>query len=261
MSISTRMGAVPPARGDQRASSTPPIAVLKAERGGRFRRAAQRLGRHYLYRIVNRRAPLTLDRGRAWRVKLALDAGAMHEAAQALVGRHDFSTFRDVAMPGQFAGAHARAPRRRPRRRRRSRRRALSFLHRQVRSMVGSLVEVGLGRWSPPISRRRWRPPTAAAAGRLRPACGLYLARVDYAAAYERRRQRSKARAPRVDARQRLEIVDGDALVDRVHGGADEAEFDHRAGVLDEARVGRAAAGRQLGLPPVTSSIARRRDR
>ena len=74
-----------------------PIAVLKSERvdsGFDARRSAS--ARHYLYRIVNRRAPLALERGRAWRVKAPLDVRAMHDAAQALVGRHDFSTFRDA---------------------------------------------------------------------------------------------------------------------------------------------------------------------
>src|SRR5208283_3765333 len=124
-----------------------PIAVLNAERvdaGFDARRSAS--ARHYRYRIVNRRAPLTLERGRAWRVKPDLDARAMHEAAQALVGRHDFSTFRDaqcqakspirtldkldVMRDGDEVLIEASA---------------LSFLHRQVRSMVGSLVEVGVG--------------------------------------------------------------------------------------------------------------------
>src|SRR5271155_740588 len=124
-----------------------PIAVLKAERARAdfdARRSAS--ARHYRYRIVNRRPPLSLDRGRAWRVKPPLDAGAMHEAAQALVGRHDFSTFRD-------AQCQAKSPIRtldKPDVRRDGDEilidaSALSFLPRQVRSMAGSLVEVGLG--------------------------------------------------------------------------------------------------------------------
>ncbi len=71
------------------------VAVLKAEPvADAFDARFSALRRHYLYRIINRRAPLTLDRGRAWLVKRVLDAGAMHEAAQILIGRHDFSTFR-----------------------------------------------------------------------------------------------------------------------------------------------------------------------
>ncbi len=105
-------------------------------------------GRRYLYRIVNRRAPLTLDAGRAWQVAGALDADAMHAAAQALVGLHDFTTFRSahcqsaspvktldrlaVTRVGEEVRIEAAAR---------------SFLHHQVRSMVGCLALVGLGRW------------------------------------------------------------------------------------------------------------------
>lgn len=105
-------------------------------------------GRSYLYRIVNRRAPLTLERGRAWQVAQPLDAEAMHSAAQALVGLHDFTTFRsahcqaaspvktldrlDVRREGDDVLIEAAAR---------------SFLHHQVRSMVGCLALVGLGRW------------------------------------------------------------------------------------------------------------------
>ncbi len=139
--------------------------------------------RHYLYRIVNRRAPLTFERGRAWQVKRELDAAAMQEAAQALLGRHDFSTFRDsqcqakspvrtlarldVARAGdrvEFSVA------------------ALSFLHRQVRSMVGSLVEVGLGKWSAADLKAALEAADRSRCGQVAPAYGLYLARVDYAA-------------------------------------------------------------------------------
>lgn len=106
------------------------------------------IGRSYLYRIVNRRAPLTLDKNRAWQVPQELDAAAMHRAAQALVGRHDFTTFRsahcqaqsplktldrlDVERVGEEVHIHAAAR---------------SFLHHQVRSMVGCLKLVGQGVW------------------------------------------------------------------------------------------------------------------
>ncbi|WP_425229623.1 tRNA pseudouridine(38-40) synthase TruA [Sphingomonas sp.] len=106
-------------------------------------------GRGYEYQIVNRRAPLTLERGLAWQVARPLDADAMATAAQRLVGRHDFTTFRsvhcqadspvrtldrlDVARDGERVTVHAAAR---------------SFLHHQVRSMVGALAEVGLGRWT-----------------------------------------------------------------------------------------------------------------
>jgi tRNA pseudouridine38-40 synthase len=161
-----------------------PVAVLKSEvadPGFDARRSAS--ARHYLYRIVNRRAPLALDRGRAWRVKPPLDAAAMHEAAQALVGLHDFSTFRDsqcqanspirtldrldVMRDGDDVLIEARA---------------LSFLHRQVRSMVGSLVEVGVGRSSRADLKDALEAADRSRCGPVAPACGLYLARVDYAA-------------------------------------------------------------------------------
>jgi tRNA pseudouridine38-40 synthase len=105
--------------------------------------------RRYLYRIVNRRAPLTFDVGLAWQVAVALDAGAMHGAAQRLVGRHDFTTFRsahcqaqspvktlgrlDVRRDGELIEIDVAAR---------------SFLHHQVRSMVGCLALVGRGKWS-----------------------------------------------------------------------------------------------------------------
>jgi tRNA pseudouridine38-40 synthase len=107
------------------------------------------LGRAYEYRIVNRRAPLTLEAGRAWRIARPLDAGAMHDAAQVLVGLHDFTTFRSVHCQSASAiktldrldvwreGDHvliAAAAR--------------SFLHHQVRSMVGCLALVGQGQWT-----------------------------------------------------------------------------------------------------------------
>ena len=110
------------------------------------------VGRSYVYRIANRRAPLTLDKNRAWLVSQDLDHAAMHEAAQALVGLHDFTTFRsvhcqadspvkmldrlDVEREGEEVRVHAAAR---------------SFLHHQVRSMVGCLALVGMGRW--PIER------------------------------------------------------------------------------------------------------------
>ena len=161
-----------------------PVAVLESERvdtGFDARRSAS--ARHYLYRIVNRRAPLTLERGRAWRVKPPLDAGEMHEAAQTLVGRHDFSTFRD-------SQCQAKSPIRTLDRLRVMRDgdevlievSALSFLHRQVRSMVGSLVEVGLGRWSESELKAALDAADRSRCGPVAPALGLYLARVDYPA-------------------------------------------------------------------------------
>ncbi len=137
--------------------------------------------RHYLYRIVNRRARLALDRGRAWQVAVPLDAGAMHEAAQHLVGRHDFTTFRssqcqansplrtldrlEVTREAQdiFIASSAR-----------------SFLHHQVRSMAGSLKMVGEGKWSADDLKRALDARERAACGPVAPSCGLYFMKVDY---------------------------------------------------------------------------------
>jgi len=153
--------------------------------------------RHYRYRIINRRAPLTLERGRAWRVKQPLDAIAMHAAAQALVGRHDFSTFRDsqcqakspirtldkldVRRAGDEVIIEASA---------------LSFLHRQVRSMVGSLVEVGSGRWDAGELKAALDAADRSRCGQVAPPHGLTLVRVDYAP----RRSRSAASEDADDA-------------------------------------------------------------
>jgi tRNA pseudouridine38-40 synthase len=160
------------------------LAILRAEHvGGDFDARHSATARHYLYRIVNRRAPLTIERGRAWRVKPRLDAEAMHEAARVLIGKHDFSTFRDsqcqanspvrtldrldVKRVGDDVLIEASAR---------------SFLHRQVRSMVGSLVEVGGGRWSAGEFKAAFEAADRARCGQVAPACGLYLVRVDYPA-------------------------------------------------------------------------------
>ncbi len=137
--------------------------------------------RHYLYRILNRRAPPALERGKAWFVPVELDAGAMQKAAQILVGHHDFTTFRssecqakspvktldllEVSRLGEAieVRAHAR-----------------SFLHNQVRSMVGSLKFVGEGNWSVADMSRALAARSREACGPVAPAEGLYLMRVDY---------------------------------------------------------------------------------
>ncbi len=159
-----------------------PVAVLAAERvpdsfDARFSARA----RHYVYRIINRRADLALDRGRAWRVPRPLDAEAMHKAAQRLLGKHDFTTFRatecqakspvktldrlDVAREGDEIRVFASAR---------------SFLHHQVRSMVGSLVLVGEGRWSAKDLRTALDARDRTACGQVAPPDGLYLMRVNY---------------------------------------------------------------------------------
>ena len=137
--------------------------------------------RHYEYRLINRRAPLTLERDRAWLVKRKLDAGAMHEGAQVLVGRHDFSTFRD-------SECQAESPIRTLERFEVMKDNDLilmklsarSFLHRQVRSMVGSLEHVGSGKWRIDDLRRALESRDRARCGTVAPAAGLYLVGVDY---------------------------------------------------------------------------------
>jgi tRNA pseudouridine38-40 synthase len=164
--------------------SPQPIAVLAAEPAREdFDARRSAVMRCYLYRIVNRRAPLTFERGRAWQVKRRLDAAAMQEAAQALLGRHDFSTFRDSQCQAKSpVRTLARLDVTRDGERVEFSVAALSFLHRQVRSMVGSLVEVGLGKWSAADLRQALEAADRSRCGQVAPAHGLYLARVDYAA-------------------------------------------------------------------------------
>jgi tRNA pseudouridine38-40 synthase len=159
-----------------------PIAVLSAEKvDGSFDARFSAKRRHYLYRIVNRRADLALDRQRAWRVARRLDADAMHEAAQALVGRHDFTTFRAAECQAKTpVKTLDRLAVERNGEEIRVSASARSFLQHQVRSMVGSLVLVGEGKW-------RAQDLAAALAARDRKACGpvappegLYLAGVEY---------------------------------------------------------------------------------
>jgi tRNA pseudouridine38-40 synthase len=159
-----------------------PVAVVDAQIATPdFQARFSATGRHYLYRIINRRAPLALERDQAWLVTRDLDASAMHEAAQSLVGKHDFTTFRaiecqantpvktldrlDVRREGEEILVEASAR---------------SFLHRQVRSLVGSLKMVGEGKWQISDMARVLDARDRAQCGALAPACGLYLMRVDY---------------------------------------------------------------------------------
>jgi len=137
--------------------------------------------RHYLYRIVNRRADLTLEQNHAWRVPRPLDAEAMHAAAQRLIGRHDFTTFRSTECQAKSpvktldrlvvtrAGEEIRITAA-----------ARSFLQHQVRSMVGSLVHVGEGKWSADDLSAALAARDRSACGQVAPPHGLYLVRVDY---------------------------------------------------------------------------------
>ena len=160
-----------------------PIAILNAEDAPpEFHARFDATGRSYIYRIISRRADLTLDKHRAWRVAAALDAGAMHAAAQALVGRHDFSTFRYIHCQADSPVKTLDSIRvQRKAEEIIVETTARSFLHHQVRSMVGSLVEVGRGR-----QQVRWISDILYAADRtlcgpVAPAAGLYLASVSYA--------------------------------------------------------------------------------
>jgi tRNA pseudouridine38-40 synthase len=159
-----------------------PISVVEvAEVGEDFHARFSAKGRRYLYRILNRRAPAALDRGRVWLVKKPLDAQAMHSAGQALVGHHDFTTFRDMQC-------QARSPIKtldlvrvwREGDEVRLEFAARSFLHRQVRSMTGSLVEVGAGRWTAADLKAALEARDRKACGQVAPSDGLYLTGVEY---------------------------------------------------------------------------------
>jgi tRNA pseudouridine38-40 synthase len=159
-----------------------PVAVLKAEQvTPDFDARFSAIKRHYLYRIVNRRADLTLNQNLAWRVPRVLDCDAMHAAAQRLIGKHDFTTFRstecqakspektldrlDVVRDGDDVRVTASAR---------------SFLQHQVRSMVGSLVHVGEGKWSAGDLADVLAARDRTRCGQVAPPHGLYLVRVDY---------------------------------------------------------------------------------
>ncbi|MEM7661337.1 MAG: tRNA pseudouridine(38-40) synthase TruA [Pseudomonadota bacterium] len=159
-----------------------PIAVLAAEPvHPEFHSRFAATKRHYRYRIVSRRADLALDVGRVWRVPVKLNVEAMAKAASYLIGRHDFSTFRDaqcqakspvrtldhLSIEGDSETISVTCS-------------ALSFLHRQVRSIVGSLVEVGRGQQTPEWMGEILAARDRKACGPVAPAAGLYLEQVDY---------------------------------------------------------------------------------
>lgn len=159
-----------------------PVVILRAENvGDDFHARFSATGRRYLYRILNRAAPPALQRGRVWHVRKPLDASAMHGAAQRLVGHHDFTTFRD-------AQCQAASPLRtldravvwREGEEVRLEFAARSFLHRQVRSMTGSLVEAGLGRWTANDLQAALAARDRSACAQVAPAAGLYLVEVTY---------------------------------------------------------------------------------
>ena len=158
------------------------VAVIRAERvADDFDARFSAIRRHYLYRLSERRSPLTLDLHRLWRVGVPLDVAAMHESAQALVGKHDFTTFRssecqakspvktldrlDVTREGEEVRVRAAAR---------------SFLHNQVRSMVGTLKKVGEGKWPVNAVADALAAADRARSGPVAPPDGLYLVAVDY---------------------------------------------------------------------------------
>ncbi|CAK0775015.1 tRNA pseudouridine synthase A [uncultured Gammaproteobacteria bacterium] len=159
-----------------------PVAVLLVESvADDFHARFSALGRSYLYRIINRCTPLALETGRAWHIPYPLDAVAMHEAARRLIGRHDFSTFRASACQGKspvkslerlevsrtgeaitiVAGAR-------------------SFLHHQVRNMVGTLALVGRGSWSADDVQVALEARDRSRGGPTAPPDGLYFTGVEY---------------------------------------------------------------------------------
>jgi tRNA pseudouridine38-40 synthase len=159
-----------------------PVVVLDAEVAqADFHARFSASGRHYLFRILNRRSPPALDNRRVWHVSARLDSDAMHEAAQTLVGQHDFTTFRaaecqaqspvktldrlDVSRRGDEIHIEASAR---------------SFLHHQIRSFAGSLKLVGEGKWSPRDVADALAARDRARCGPVSPPDGLYLVRVEY---------------------------------------------------------------------------------
>jgi tRNA pseudouridine38-40 synthase len=159
-----------------------PIAVVECEvSGDGFDARFSARARHYLYRILPRRAPPALDKNRVWWVPRALDAEAMADGAHYLIGKHDFTTFR-------AAGCQAKSPVktldrldvRRDGEEIRIEASARSFLHHQVRSMVGSLKHVGEGKWAPRDMKKVLDARDRTRCGVIAPATGLYLVRVDY---------------------------------------------------------------------------------
>lgn len=159
-----------------------PVAVLAAdEAAADFHARFNATARHYLFRILNRRAPPALDKGRVWHVSPSLDAEAMQAGARFLVGQHDFTTFRaaecqaqspvktldrlDVSQRGEEIHIEASAR---------------SFLHHQIRSFAGTLKLVGEGKWQPRDVKKALEARDRSACGPVSPPDGLYLVRVDY---------------------------------------------------------------------------------
>jgi tRNA pseudouridine38-40 synthase len=159
-----------------------PVSVLDAQVvDGEFHARFSATARHYLFRILNRRSPPALERGKVWPVAIALDAEPMHAAAQFLVGQHDFTTFRAaecqakspvktldrLAVFRRGEEIHIEAS-------------ARSFLHHQIRSFAGTLKLVGEGKWQPRDVKTALEARDRTACGPVAPPDGLYLVKVDY---------------------------------------------------------------------------------
>ena len=159
-----------------------PVSVLEVEQvADNWHARFSCVGRSYVYRILNRRAPPALDRGRVWHIAVPLDVDAMREGAAMLVGRHDFTTFRSVHCQSDSPvktldrlevsrvgeEIHVQAA-------------ARSFLHHQVRSMVGCLALVGRGQWRPDGIRKALEARDRAALGLNAPPHGLYFVEAVY---------------------------------------------------------------------------------
>lgn len=164
------------------ASAHPGISVLNAQPvSEEFHARFSAVRRYYAYKIINRRARLAIERGRAWQVAEPLDVGAMREGAKHLLGHHDFTSFRDsecqaksplktldrleITPQGEAILVTTDAR---------------SFLHHQVRNMVGTLALVGKGRWQPAQVKEALEAKDRKAAGPTAPPDGLYLLRVEY---------------------------------------------------------------------------------
>lgn len=165
-----------------------PVSVLAVARvADEFHARFSAVERRYLFRLLARRAPATHDRGLVWQVLKPLDMGAMQDAATHLVGRHDFTTFRaamcqsdsPVKTLDEIAIDEVQVPQGREYR---LRFRARSFLHNQVRSIVGTLERVGAGSWAPEDVKRALAACDRAACGPVAPPEGLYLTGVRYPA-------------------------------------------------------------------------------